>query len=270
MMLLGGCGEAAAIESTSADAMLVGVLPYNALGTPCSLSPTRESVTVSMDDENTTHCSYGSGEFGEGIWASPHATKLPIPPRCHEGEMHNSHTALRFCRTLVEPNAFRPLTTDPDDASSFYATLKFGEHCPLHAIEIRKHIVNEDQNNKNQPILAGDLLYPNVVTDDARGNFTELVFCFFRAAPTAEETMSEFPDLGFPYAVFHDFEGQQPSFIIGKRWIYSDDSNQMDPARNWYDPNPENDSDAAAFLAIVENPRRDSNYDTCFDIGRVR
>lgn len=264
-LLLGACTAVPDQFESNADASLVvGVVPYDVHDHYCKQSATRESAFMTMDDEDGTHCSYATGDFGEGEWVSPQAAKVTIPDRC---DNLRDYTTLRFCRAIVASDAFRPLTTDPRDASRFYATLKFGDRCPPHAIEITKHIVNEDIDNKNQPVPAGDLLYPNEVTDELRGNYTELVFCFFRAAPSPEETMLEFPDLGFPYAVFHDFDGPQPSFVIRKRWIYSDDSNQTVPS-NYYEP--EASADVLAFREIVENPRRETNFDTCFDLGRVR
>jgi hypothetical protein len=247
---------------TRPDALVVGVVPYGDANY-CPQAPGRESVSIKMDDENSTHCTYESGDQGEARWVAAQATKYPLPEEC---QRFREHTTLWFCRTHVHEEAFRPLTADPLAVEQFYAILKFGDRCPPLAIEVAKTIVNNDENNQNSPTgpAALDLLYPNEIVGDALGNHTKLHFCYFRNAPTAEQTMPGFPDLGFPYAVFHDFDGPQPGWVIRKRWQYSDDSRKPSPA-NRYHPEPD-----AEFLGIIENPLRGSDRDTCFDLARVR
>ena len=273
-LLAGACGDAQA-QAPAVSELLVGVVPYQLEPTFCPQGPNRDSVFFKMDDEDLSHCSYESGDFGEGRWVLPQAAKYPIPNECSGSR---DHTILRFCRTVVPANAFRPLTADPADVAQFYAVLKFGDRCPAHSIELSKLIVNEDIDTDNAPTgaAASDLLYPNEIVDGALGNFTRLFFCYFRSAPTLADVMSEFPDLGFPYAVFHDFEGPQPGWVIRKRWQYSDDSNEAQPV-NRYAPDPELDATAAEFSRIVENPfrvapnpRDGRGRDTCFDYARVR
>jgi hypothetical protein len=264
LVVSAGCGDDP-LARTSPPGLVVGVVPYGAEPDLCQQGTNRESVSIRMDDENDTRCSYESGDRAEGRWVSPHAAKYPLPPTTEICDDLHDYTWLRFCRTRVDADAFRPLTSEPHAREQFYAILRFGDSCPEHSIEISKTIVNEDVDNENQPKgpEALELLHPNEVAGDAFGNYTKLHFCFFRNAPTEEETMSEFPDLGFPYAVFHDFEGSQPGWVMKKRWQYSDDSNQLDPVNSY----SEADAD---FMNIVENPLRDRYRDTCLDFAQVR
>jgi hypothetical protein len=265
-LVLAGCSEATTTPAAGQATLVAGVVPYAIDDAFCPQGPARESAFFDMDDENDTHCSYETGDLREGRWVSPHASKWEIPGTCEFGR---TRTMLRFCRSVVPEAAFRPLTTDPDASEHFYAILKFGERCPAHAVEITKRIVNEDTGNRNDPTRAGELLAPNEIVDDARGNYTKLVFCFFRAAPSPAESMESFPELGFPYAVFHDFDAAQPSWVIRKRWQYSDDSNQSSPT-NTYEADAVAGEATREFQRIVENPERDGTYDTYFEMARVR
>jgi hypothetical protein len=84
--------------------------------------------------------------------------------------------------------------------------------------------------------------------------------------------MSEFPDLGFPYAVFHDFEGPQPAWILRKRFVFSDDSNNNNS--NAYYPDPGAHPETLEFMSIIENPLAQvglgDSVNTYFDMARVR
>jgi hypothetical protein len=268
VLLCAACGSAGA-PGPDAPELFVGLVPHGSEPSFCPQGTNRDSVFFKMDDEDDSRCSYESGDFGEGRWVLPQATKFPIPsPNCRGTR---DHTLLQFCRTLVPEDAFRPLTSDPLDVAQFYAVLKFGERCPPHAVEVSKLVVNEDVDTDNSPTGAdsSELLYPNEIVDGALGNYTRLFFCYFRSAPSSVEVMTEFPDVGFAYAVFHDFEGPQPGWVIRKRWQWSDDSNEERPV-NSYVPDPEIDEMAAEFSNLVENPLRDRARDTCFDFARVR
>lgn len=260
------CGESAGPVSSGGTATVVGVLPYATSAIYCEQGTNRESAYFRMDDENDTHCSYETGDLESSFWAPPGAAKVPLPEECGP---RRTHTLLQFCRTSVPAGTFRPLTTDPDAHAQAYALLRFGDSCPPHSVEISKRIINEDADNENDPIEAADLLAPNQIVDDARGNYTKLYFCLFRAAPSVADTMDEFPDLGFPYAVFHDFDGDQPGWVIRKRWQYSDDSNQARPV-NQYVPSADVSEDSAVLQLMIENPERDGDFDTYFEFARVR
>lgn len=115
------------------------------------------------------------------------------------------------------------MTTDVNDKARFYAVLKLGQFCPNGSTEFVRYLDNEDDNNENWQ--AGPIA-PNVSNVN-----TTLVFCFFR---NGSPTMLDFPPLGVPYAVFHDFHGAQPfpySLALGKAMHYSDDED--DANQNW-------------------------------------
>jgi hypothetical protein len=69
--------------------------------------------------------------------------------------------------------------------------------------------------------------------------------------------MGSFPNLGGAYGVFHDFEGFQPSWVISKRWAYSDDE---DSANN--NSSSPSSADFSRIIHVGSNTR--------FDIARVR
>jgi hypothetical protein len=86
--------------------------------------------------------------------------------------------------------------------------------------------------------------------------------------------MQEFPDLGFPYAVFHDFDSPAPGWVISKRWLRTDDANFGEA--NQYLPSYERNLMTRKFAEIVENPpellvtQPLPVQNTVFDIARVR
>ena len=264
-LLLGaGCGDSTGPEATAAQ-LVVGVVPYATPSRFCEQGSNRESVYFRMDDENSSHCSYETGDFEAGHWVSPQAVKVPLPEECAS---LRTHTLLPFCRTSVPVGAFRPLTTDPENRAQAYAVLRFGNSCPEHSVEITKR--SSTRTSKTRTIRrCGRVALSQRDVDDARGNYTKLYFCLFRFADRAEDTMAEFPDLGFPYAVFHDFDGDQPGWVIRKRWQHSDDSNQIRMA-NQYVPPPDTNEDSAELLRMIENPEREGASDTYFEMARVR
>jgi hypothetical protein len=258
-----------------AETTYLGVIPYEP---PCGGSPRREHVPIFMDGENDTHCNL---DTGQGVWLHPAAAKAERPPVCPEinppepsDSVPLTGSLLELCRVQVNGEDFRPLTTDPNRTEDFYAILQFGERCPKNSVAISKKIINESTGNANS---SPPNVSPNVVTGDQFGNFTWLFFCYFRNAPSEEETMSEFPDLGFHYAVFHDFDGKQPAWVIRKRWQLSDDSNNTGFQNSYH-----GDFDLAQmpeildqFQRIIENPRVENpdgsmTTDTYFDVARVR
>jgi hypothetical protein len=149
----------------------------------------------------------------------------------------------------------------------FYAVLKLGSVCPNGSVEVSKTIDNEDDPG---PIVSTDLGDPGPNRVESRpglGTITVLAFCYFRGAASPDAVMAGFPDLGFPYAVFHAYAGEQPPWVMVKQWIYSnDEDNQM--GVNRYDS-----IDAAAkteFQRVIENPPENSQANTYFNLARVR
>jgi hypothetical protein len=285
----GACSDASppsAEVAVAPESLHVGLIPYTPDNPYASYSsehvclpgPNRQAVSFRMHDEEDSDCSHWTGWWWEPDWAPPQALKYWGSDTCavrKPDAAPSDFTALHFCRTAVPADTFRPLTTDPAAVHEFYALLKFGDECPPNSIEIQKKIINEDQNNQNSYLGTLDTLAPNEITNDALGNFTRLFFCYFRAAPTEAETMESFPDVGFSYAVFHDYEGKQPGWVVAKRFVYSDDSNYH--TRNEYFPDPADHPEVVEFQALVENPRPmlpdgagGPARDTCFDWARVR
>jgi hypothetical protein len=86
------------------------------------------------------------------------------------------------------------------------------------------------------------------------GSALYMFFCVFQAST---DKMTEFPDLGMQYAVFHDYDSAQPSFVVSKRWVYSDDDDDNATLTEIQGP--------AAFEAMVNG---DDN--TMYDLARVR
>lgn len=261
------CGGERALHVEGTE-ILIGVIPFGfgKANAPCQANPYALSVSFEMDDEDDTRCSYESGDWGEGTWVPPDAIKRGVEHPCSASNRHS--TLLHFCRVAVEADTFRPLTSDPHRIEDSYAVLLLGERCPAGATQILKRIYNEDHENKNAFHGAAGTQGPNESTTGVRGAQTTLNFCYFRGAAADVPTMSEFPDLGFPYGVFHDFDVPQPGWVLSKRWQLSDDSNNSSVDRNYY--RPAHAEETQDFMRIVENPTRDDRQDTCFDMAQVR
>ena len=75
--------------------------------------------------------------------------------------------------------------------------------------------------------------------------------------------MAAFPDLGFRYAVFHRFTGEQPPWVIAKRWQYSDDEDGQNGVDAYV---PRDGPMTREFGQVIENP----NFNTYFDYAWVR
>jgi hypothetical protein len=243
----------------------IGVLPAWSGGTTdCPFGAGHDGLQITMQNEVTNPCSDATGSRGEGSWLLPDDTRVHAPrcPTADEAAAHPADfnsTTLNFCR--VDGTEFKPFTTSPTDRSQFYAVLKLGTAaaCPPGSVRIQKQIDNEDDSTAPPSVAVGDI-FPSVVLDPSLGTTTTLVFCYFQAAASAADTMTGFPDLGFPYAVFHRFTGEQPPWVIAKRWVFSDDEDGQKGIDS-YEP-----SDNAAFEEVIENP--DDN--TYFNLAWVR
>jgi hypothetical protein len=254
------------------DDRAVGVLPYVPEGTTdCYLMAGTEGVRISMQQEIDTVCTYESGSGGEGPWVLPQSTRPAITcvPRDTARSADPQYNDLPFGR--IDGNLFKPLTRDPNDDANFYAVLNLGvgrdgkpAPCPDGATLIKRVMQNEEDAGGGN--TSGGRLGANVVESKLGGapiNATILFFCYFRAASAGQEIMSEFPDLGFSYAVFHAFNGPQPSWVMLKRWAYSNDESND----NQDLPHVSDDPTAlAAFESVIETPTNG----TTFNMARVR
>ncbi|HET6284562.1 MAG TPA: hypothetical protein VFH73_26635 [Polyangia bacterium] len=238
------------------DDTAVGVLPYSATDgtTDCPTEAGRDGATIILDNEDELahpFCSHDTAQWGQGPWVLPASIKNTNI--CNE---KSRDTVLHLCR--VDGRAFKAMTHDPKRTENAYAVLKLGKQCPNGSVAMTKTIDTEDHTDNNINRWTGRLGDSNRIGTGQATTVT-LAFCYFTSADLPDLAMTEFPDLGFPYAVFHDFDGPQPPWVISKMWHYGDDEDASN--KNKYDPDPSN-----GFDTIIEN----SNNDTCLDIAHVR
>ncbi len=250
------------------DATSIGVVPYTTTAAGvmnCPFGAGREGLGIELHDEDDLHCmTSGSGGNGEGLWSLPQTSKYDVAcvPRDPVLWPTRPYTYLPFCR--IDGRAFKPLTTDPSATRQFYAVLKMGDDgqpCPNGAVEMIKRLDTEDDDNVSQAL---GYIGPNVVGKEPGNTSAELHFCYFRAAATAADTMTAFPDLGFPYAIFHDFDGPQPPWVTIKRWALS--HNEAGTNGNSLTAVPPDPTAEDQFDSIIE-PGTSSTY---FELARVR
>jgi hypothetical protein len=239
------CGE---------DRTAVGVYT---VGPPCPLGAGTDGVVIDMGDDLTTGCTAVAGDLGEPSNPPPEAVKSPPP--CVPGGAKRSTTRLSFCR--VDGQLFKPFIGNQAFA---YAVLKLGQQCPPGAVDVIKDINNDDAARQNGAL--GDL-GPN----QSHGAATQLHFCVFPAVDDPNvDTLSSFPNLGFVYGVFHDFEGFQPPWVRAKHWKLSDD--ESGGTLNEYSLLDGSREGAAIDLLkrMVEDVPPTSRNDTMFDFAVVR
>ena len=235
----------ATVEQSLVDNQFaVGVIPVGPggsveggiYGTTCPADS--QLVTIYMDDEDDQNRS------GWGEW------RLPQDPDTGGLYSFNGwNSPLRFCK--VNGQDFHPRTTNINDKANFYAVLKLGISCPNGSTQFTRYFDNEDDSNANS--RSGPIA-PNVSNTN-----TTLVFCFFRSGSV---TMSDFPFLGIPYAVYHDFEGAQP-FPYNLETKSKHTSDDEDDG-NQNSMSPTGTSAYFDFTAIISN-----GPNTWFDVGRV-
>jgi hypothetical protein len=231
----------------------VGVIPTNQdgpnWGSTCPAGS--EYVRIRMDDEDDDNNTFWNE------WQLPQAGRDVTTGRCLSGSLGlglwgdlgtGCNTTMGFCK--VDGKKFRPITSDVNQTYQFYAVLKLGQYCPNGSIEFSRLIDNEDDDNNNS--YSGPTA-PNLVN----GN-TRLYFCMFRTGSTK---MTAFPSLGVPYAVFHDYDGIQPPWVIKKRYARSDDEDDDNATRT----TPDTTSAFFDFDKIVGG-----SVNTMFDMARVK
>lgn len=245
------------------DDSAVGVLPYAIKGgADCPFGAGHEGLEIVTHDEDDLHCRSETGALGEGAWALPQAYKYEPDCQPRAQGQEGRGTALQLCR--VDGRLFKPLTTDPTATDQFYAVLKLGNDpapCPNGGVEMIGRMDSEDDDNHGSSIGP---LGPNWVGTQPGNTATELHFCYFRWAETEADTMAAFPVLGFPYAVFHDFDGPQPLWVMLKRWMYS--NNEAQTSGNKL-------TSTAKDPTVVDEFKRNigmAEHYTYFDLARVR
>jgi hypothetical protein len=257
MAIAAACSSAAAPSSEDTSVGVIFYSPYSVttLG-DCPPGARREQVTIRMVNELTSPCSTSTGTRGEGAWVLPQAQRPS--PSC-QGAV--DQTDLQLCR--VPGDLFRATTFRGDSVHEFYAVLKLGDRCPDDAIEIAVRIDDEDDPGPGRNSEGRGPIRPNEVITGPLGTVTVLYFCYFRAAEFPDATMSSFPDLGVSYAVFHAFEGEQPSWVLSKRWQCGKNEDTFGAPGDPYRWPGQEDSSFRQVIAA-------SKVETCFNMARVR
>jgi hypothetical protein len=227
-----------ALEDADFNKYAVGVMPLDQLD-----CPVQHRATIYTDDEDDSNESDGTG--------------FELPQTIRRAREHNTNrrgTTWSFCK--VDGRNFKSLTAFNKPAY-FYATLKMGIECPNGSWELYRSIEGEESDNQTR--LSGPL-----APTHKSGNILKMHFCFFHSNPAK---MTSFPVLAgnMRYAVFHDYDGAQPSHFQSKRWVYSDDED--DRTRSFADTSmtPRDSTIINAFEQIVGH-----HQNSMFDIGRVR
>lgn len=201
-----------------------------------------ETVTIYMDDEDDNN----QTAWGHS-WRLPQDTFDDLVLG-----YDNWNTRLQFCR--VNGTSFRPMGRDVNDKGHFYAVLRLGSKCPNGSTIMYRFIENENDNNES---YASGPYQPN-----SAGPNTMLHFCYFREG-SGTNLVDDVPNLGFPYAVYHDFDGPQPypfSLGLGKARHVSDDED----SDNGNISSGGTAAKRADFSAIISEGRN-----TTFDLARV-
>lgn len=136
-----------------------------------------------------------------------------------------------------------------------YAVLSLATDCPVNADKVSIKIDTEDDGNSN---YWSNGLAPNVVNKYA----ASLSFCLFKATSSP----GTFPDFGMPYAVFHDFDVTQPSWVKSKKYFYFDDENDT-PSTSY---SPSSGDNYTAFWGIFQRWNVGSNYGLFIEQAKVR
>jgi len=258
----------------------VGVLYYSPFPDTvaeahCPVGAQMEPVDLYMDAEDIDGCTATLGDLGEPLWTEPESPKtLPGCPLLGSG------TWLYLCR--VDGKLFTNPPVDPRGGDAGYAVLSLGSRCPAGSLPVVRHLSDEGTCDRSRsPALS---IAPNAIANpggphsvgctgtqgqETGADFTDLHFCLFEPGPPAEPgaPAAAFPDLGFPYAVFHDFDGPQPPWVISKRWMLNDDETTLN--QDSYDPaeGPATDG-LRSMVEAWQGPN--GHLGTLFEIARVR
>jgi hypothetical protein len=248
----GDLTRAEAPAACGADETAVGVLPYfSGGGINCPVGAGRDGLRLVMPNDNLTGCAAQSGNAGEDRWVYPGAVK--VQPPCRGASNSPAITWLSFCR--VDGALFAP-------ADDSYAVLMLGDSCPAGAERVSRFI----DNDSNTPGgWVGDIR-PSTITGGEVSVTTTLVFCLFPPASAASRA-SSFPALGFPYAVFHDFDAPAPGWILSKRWLRSDDESDSTNSSHYRADGAQNGD---ALIERLSRMVEGVGTDTTFDMARVR
>ena len=197
------------------DRTAVGVLTRSGV---CPLRTGIDGVVIVMGNEPDSGCAAEAGDLGESASISANAVKSLPPCRPGAAPADRATTTFNFCR--VDGSLFKPFVADGTQGNS-YALLRLGEDCPPGGVKVSRYINNPDGVRTNATL--GNI-GPNQCSN-VPGTFSQLEFCLFQAQEDGAPVRERFPDLGFAFGVFHDYEGFQPPWVIGKKWLRTDDEN---------------------------------------------
>lgn len=211
----------------------VGVMPLDARA-----CPSENLVTIYTDDEDDDNESDYTG--------------FELPQTVRRARRHDTGrggTTWKFCK--VDGRSFKSLTKYASKTHYYYATLKLGLECPNGSLDFQRQV--DGEHDDNQTRISGPAA-PNAKS------VSSMVFnyCLFGANT---DKMTSFPDLGMSYAIFHDYDGEQPDHFIAKRWVYSDDEDY----HNFNYTSPYGGADFLAFDAIIGG-----GSNTMYDIAQVQ
>lgn len=227
-----------AIESEF-EKYAVAVIPLNAASCPAD-----RLISIYTDDEDDNN------ESDYTAWEAPGTAR-----RSRHHNTGRGGTNWSFCK--VDGRDFKSLTKFASKKNYFYSVLALGDACPNGSLWMGRMMADEADNNRSSIVPKG---LANRVLNYHTGFVTHLSFCMFGAST---DKMTSFPDLGMKYAVFHDYDGVQPDLFLQKRWVYSDNEDEVVPGVTKtiaYDVD-----DEAVFGTMIGG-----GSNTMFDIGRVQ
>jgi hypothetical protein len=205
------------------DRTAVGVVAVARSGV-CPLRTGIDGLVIVIGNEPESGCAAETGDLGETTVLPANAVKSLPPCRPGAAPADRATIAFNFCR--VDGALFKPFVADGTQGNN-YALLRLGEECPAGSVKVSKYINNPDGVRSNATL--GNI-GPNQ-SGNVPGTFTQLEFCLFQAQEEGAPVKEGFPDVGVAFAVFHDYEGFQPPWVIGKRWLRTDDENSGDGNR---------------------------------------
>lgn len=230
--------ELSRADITSFDKYALGVIPL--IPEDC---PVANRISLYTDDEDDDNESDSTG------WDSPDTAR-----RSRRHNTGRTGTHWDFCK--VDGRNFHSFTSSYYKPQYFYAALMLGTTCPNDSKGRSRYSTGEYDDNQSSwsgPMGPNFFQWPGGSLSPG-GSVAVLSFCEFREST---DKMTSFPDLGMPYAIFHDYDSIQPSFVMTKKWVYTDDEDDSSPSTN----SPQN----TEFDDIVGG---DGN--SMYDLARVR
>jgi hypothetical protein len=199
----------------------------------------------------------------DSVWAGKFDNWQQVSGKYLNGSGYRFH----WCR--VDGESFKPLTHDLFNTKDAYSVLKLSGTCPpgSHDRGIYIDTEDDDPNNKKDGNIS-----PNEVME----NNAKLRFCQFRSdflKPGAMEKFPEFKDnLGasVSYAVVHDFDGPQPSWVLNKKYVFFDDEDDDVETKYLEKPSgPLTMDPSTTFTSMVQRYKVGGDWGTFFEFAQV-